>query len=86
MTGSTTSGTRCTQRKSATVSISSREKSIPVLAASTPMSEKTASSSASTNSGGSSCTAVTPSVFCAVNATIALVPKQPAAAKAFRSA
>ena len=27
-----------------------------------------------TNSGGSSCTAVTPSVFCAVSATIALVP------------
>ena len=68
------------------MSISSREKSMPVLAASTPMSEKTASSSASTNSGGSSCTAVTPSVFCAVNATIALVPKQPAAANAFRSA
>jgi hypothetical protein len=50
------------------------------------MSEKTASSWASTNSDGSSCTAVTPSVFCAVNATIALVPKQPAAANAFRSA
>ena len=36
--------------------------------------------------GGTSCTAVTPSVFCAVSATIALVPKQPAAANAFRSA
>ena len=63
-----------------------REKSIPVFAASTPMSAKTASSWARTNAGGSSCTAVTPSVFCAVSATIALVPKQPAAANAFRSA
>ena len=68
------------------MSISSREKSMPVFAASTPMSLKTASSSASTNTAGSSCTAVTPSVFCAVSATIALVPKQPAAANALRSA
>ena len=71
---------------SATVSITGAEKSIPVLAASTPMSPKTASSCARTNSGGSWCTASTPTVFCAVKATIALVPKQPAAAKAFRSA
>ena len=39
-----------------------------------------------TKSGGTSCTAVTPTVFCAVSATIALMPWQPAAAKAFRSA
>ena len=38
----------------ATVSISRREKSIPVFAASTPMSSNTASSCATTNSGGSS--------------------------------
>ena len=50
------------------------------------MSSKTASSSARTKSVGSSCTAVTPVVFCAVSATIALIPWQPAAAKAFRSA
>jgi len=41
---------------------------------------------ATSDSGGTSCTAVTPVVFCAVNATIALMPWQPAAAKAFRSA
>src|SRR3989440_4269991 len=86
MTGSTTSGTGRVSRKPATVSISSREKSIPVLAASTPMSPKTASSSATTNSGGSSYTSVTPTVFWAVRATSALMPWQPAAANAFRSA
>ena len=86
ITGSTTSGTGCASRKSATVSISSREKSIPVFAASTPMSSKTASSCAPTKPGGSSWTAVTPDVFCAVSATIALMPWQPAAANAFRSA
>src|SRR6266536_3340699 len=85
-TGSTTSGTGCSSRKSTTASISGAEKSIPVLAASTPRSSKTASSCARTKSGGTSCTAVTPVVFCAVSATIALIPWQPAAAKAFRSA
>ena len=59
---------------------------MPVFAASTPMSEKTASSCARTNSGGTSCTAVTPTVFCAVSATTTLMPWQPAAANAFRSA
>ena len=44
MTGSTTSATRCSSRKAATVSISVRENSIPVFAASTPMSLQTASS------------------------------------------
>src|ERR671919_958938 len=39
-----------------------------------------------TMSGGVSCTAVTPVVFWAVSATIALIPWHPAAAKAFRSA
>ena len=66
--------------------MSGAENSIPVLAASTPMSSKTASSCAVTNSGGNSWMAVTPTVFCAVKATIALIPWQPAAAKAFRSA
>ena len=74
ITGSTTSGTGWSARKSATVSITAAENSIPVLAASTPMSEKTASSCARTNSGGTSSTSVTPTVFCAVRATIAVVP------------
>ena len=55
ITGSTTSGTRWHGESRRPSSISSREKSIPVLAASTPMSAKIASSWASTNSGGSSC-------------------------------
>ena len=59
---------------------------MPVLAASTPMSSKTASSCATTNPLGSSCTAVTATVFWAVSATSALIPWQPAAANAFRSA
>ncbi len=59
---------------------------MPVFAAATSRSEQTASSCASTNAGGSSSIAVTPTVFCAVSATSALVPWQPAAAKAFRSA
>ena len=63
-----------------------REKSIPVLAASTPMSSKTASSCARMKSGGSSCTEVTATVFWAVRATSALDPCTPAAANAFRSA
>ena len=61
----------------ATASITAREKSIPVFAASTPMSEKTASSCARHELGGSSCTAVTPTVFCAVSATIADMPYAP---------
>src|SRR5436309_13235018 len=46
------------------------------------MSSNTASSWARTNSGGSSCTAVTAVVFCAVSATIADIPWAPAAANA----
>ena len=41
---------------------------------------------ASRTSAGTSCTAVTPTVFCAVSATIADMPCAPAAANAFRSA
>src|SRR3954471_7080956 len=50
------------------------------------MSPKIASSCARTKPGSTSSAARTPVVFCAVSATIALVPKQPSAAKAFRSA
>ena len=50
------------------------------------MSEKTASSCATTNSGGSSWIAVTAVVFCAVSATSTDIPCAPAAANAFRSA
>jgi hypothetical protein len=50
------------------------------------MSSKTASSWARTKAVGSSWTAVTAVVFCAVRATMTLEPWQPAAANAFRSA
>src|ERR671935_1574 len=50
------------------------------------MSPKTASSCARTNSGGSVWTSVTATVLCAVSATSADIPWQPAAANAFRSA
>src|SRR3954449_6124908 len=86
MTGSTTSGIGCSSSQSATVSMIEREKSIPVFAASIPMSPATASSCAPTNHAGTSCTAVTSRVFCAVSATIADMPWTPAAANAFRSA
>ena len=48
--------------------------SMPVLAASTPMSPATASICAATMSGVSDSTAVTPSVFCAVMAVMADMP------------
>src|SRR5919204_804694 len=59
---------------------------MPVFAASTPMSSKTASSWARTNSGGSVWTSVTATVLCAVSATSADIPWQPSRANAFRSA
>ena len=75
ITGSTTSGTGCSREEVGDrLDDRAREKSIPVFAASTPMSSKTASSWARTNSGGTSCTAVTADVFCAVSATIARHP------------
>ena len=86
ITGSTTSGTARSASTPATASMICFENSIPVFAASTPMSENTASSWATTNSAGNSCTAATPTVFWAVSATIADVPYTPAAANAFRSA
>ena len=47
---------------------------MPVFAASTPMSSKTARSWAMMKSQGTACTALTSRVFCAVSATITLVP------------
>ena len=60
--------------------------SMPVFTASAPMSAATASIWAATISGGSSCTAVTRSVFCAVTAVMADVPYTPRAANVLRSA
>ncbi len=86
ITGSTTSGKSVRASHSATASMIGFEKSIPVLAASTPMSSATASSWAVMKSAGSSWMARTPTVLWAVRATIADIPWQPAAANALRSA
>ena len=59
---------------------------MPVLAASAPMSSRTALIWSRTNPGDCSAMAVTPRVFCAVSATIADMPCAPQRAKAFRSA
>ena len=60
--------------------------SMPVFAASSPMSVATASICAATVSGGSVCTPVTPSVFCTVTAVTARHPCTPQAVSARRSA
>jgi hypothetical protein len=60
--------------------------SIPVFAAAIGMSSAIASICATTNSGGTTWTPVTPIVFCAVSAVIALVPYTPWAANVLRSA
>ncbi len=59
---------------------------MPVLTASIRMSEATASICATMMSTGSEKAAVTPVVFCAVMAAIALTPHTPFAANVFRSA
>ncbi len=86
MTGSTTSGRPRGASASATASISGAENSMPVLAASAPMSSSTASICARAKAGGTSWMAVTPRVFCAVSATMADMPCAPHRANAFRSA
>ena len=60
--------------------------SMPIFTASAPMSPAIASICAVTRSAGRACHATTPSVFWAVTAVMALVPKTPCAAKVFRSA
>ena len=59
---------------------------MPIFTASTPMSLATARTCSTMNSPGTACTPVTPSVFCAVNAVIAVMPCTPQRAKALRSA
>jgi hypothetical protein len=60
--------------------------SMPVFAASSPMSVATASIWAATVSGGMVCTPVTPTEFCTVTAVTARQPCTPQAAKVRRSA
>ena len=86
MTGSTTSGKWVSASHSATTSMIGAENSMPVLAASTPMSSSTASSWARMKWPGSSWIARTPTVLWAVRATRADIPWHPAAANALRSA
>src|SRR5580704_5859958 len=89
ITGSRTTGVACGSASSsarATASIVARSPSIPILTASTPMSSWTARTWAKMISGGIAWTAVTPTVFCAVIAVIAVIPCTPQAANALRSA
>ena len=86
ITGSTTRGNRCSAALRATAPTIPSLASIPVLAASTPMSSTTASICSATKSGASSRTALTSRVFWAVRAVMALIPKQPRASKVLRSA
>ena len=87
ITGSTTrNGKACCFTFAATTSMIAAFASIPVFTASGRMSSTTASICAATNAGGASCIAVTPIVFCAVSAVIAVVPYTPSAAHVFRSA
>ncbi len=77
ITGSTTSGTAAARAAStdATVSITPASCSIPVLTASAPISSSTTSICWRMNSGAIGNTPKTPSVFCAVNAVIAVAAK-----------
>ena len=70
----------------ATASTIAAVASMPIFVASMRMSRATASICAVTRSAGNGATAVTPRVFCAVTAVMALVPYTPNAAKVFRSA
>ncbi len=92
ITGSSTTGTRppgCSPSSSsawATASIVATDPSMPILTASTPMSCATARTWARIISGSIACTPVTPTVFWAVIAVIAVIPWTPQAANALRSA
>src|SRR3954471_8790992 len=88
ITGSITTGTPSSSSSSAraTASTVSAVPSIPIFTASTPMSSATARTCSTMNAAGTVCTPVTPTVFCAVNAAIAVIPCTPQRAKAFRSA
>ena len=73
MTGSNTIGTVRASSRSATTAAIAGEPSMPIFTASTPISEIQASICAAISSGESASTAVTPSVFCAVIAVIAVI-------------
>ena len=60
--------------------------SMPIFTASTPMSVATWRTCSMMNSGGTVWIALTPVVFCAVSAVIAVIPWTPQRANAFRSA
>ena len=71
MTGSTTMFSAChLSRLAAITRMISADDTMPIFTASGRMSEKTASICSETNAAGTSCTPVTPSVFCAVSAVM----------------
>ena len=69
-----------------TASTVSAVPSIPIFTASTPMSVATWRTCSTMKSGGVAWTPLTPVVFCAVSAVIAVIPWTPQRANAFRSA
>jgi hypothetical protein len=77
ITGSNTTGTLSASIRSATTSAMAGEPSIPILIASMPMSCAQASIWAATIAGSMATTALTPSVFWAVSAQIAVIAKPP---------
>src|SRR5262245_14521174 len=86
-TGSTTRlGIPTFATDSATASTISADASIPVLAASTPMSETTAVIWSATTRGSIASYLLTPSVFCTVTAVTAVIPNTPSALNVLRSA
>ena len=86
-TGSTTRlGIAVSATTSATASTMGAFASIPVFAASTPMSDATARTSSATVPGEIASKPWTPSVFWTVTAVMAVIPKTPNAEKVLRSA
>ena len=77
ITGSNTTGTPSASSLAAMCNAVNGDPIIPILTASTPMSSTTASICATTVSVGMLCTAVTPSVFCAVTAVTAVIACPP---------
>ncbi len=73
-------------RRSAITLMSSALETMPIFTATGGMSENTASICAASISGGVLVTIVTPVVFCAVSAAMAVMPNTPLASMVFRSA
>ena len=83
---STTFFALCAVRRSAITVMSSALDTMPIFTATGGISSNTASICAASISGGVLVTIVTPVVFCAVSAAIAVMPNTPLASMVFKSA